>query len=50
MCTTNRCAKHSQHTYSKGSGSIPPSRKFLKISCQKSEFGGISATKITYII
>ena len=27
-----------------------PNRKFLKIKCQKSEFGGISATKITCII
>ena len=47
MCTTDRYAKHPQHAYYKGIWGHAPSRKFLKISCQKSEFGGISATKIT---
>ena len=27
-----------------------PSRKFLKIRCQKSEFGGISASKVDFNI
>ena len=35
--------------YSRGSGAYSQ-QKFLKIRCQKSEFCGISATKITCII
>ena len=49
MCTIKRCAKYPQHPYSRGLGHAS-SRKFLKISCRKSEFGGISATKITCVI
>ena len=33
-----------------GAGGHTPSRNFLKISSQKSEFDGILATKITCII
>ena len=50
MYITNRCAKHPQHakhTHSRGSGGMPP-RKILKIRSQESEFGEISANKITY--
>ena len=49
MYTTNRCAKYPDSAYFWESGACP-SRKFLKIRCQKSEFGCISATKITCII
>ena len=39
-----RCAKHRQHAYSRGSGGMP----LRKIRCQKSEFGGTSATNYLY--
>ena len=46
MYTTNRYAKHLQSAYSNGVWRHAPSRNFLKIRWQKSEFGGISATKV----
>ena len=34
----------------KGVWGMPPARKFLKIRCQKNEFGGTSTTKIKILV